>query len=557
MTKFTITFPDGAKEDFSKPVSGQELIMQFGSAHLKAAGHPIYALLVNNELYSLTRGIDINSRVAPLTDATAEGFNVYRRTLCFILSAAAATLYPELNLQVGHSLGYSYYYIFTIEDEGSAPEIDLKSLEAEMRRIIAADMPIRNRFASYAEALEIFKNNGQRDTYKLISQLGRPRFPINSIEGFTDLHFLPLLPSTGLADVFELTPYGKGFLLRFPTTSSPRQLGKFEDIPKLSEIYRKYRKWGKTIGVSSVGELNEVIISGGIKEFMEISEAFQERHFAEAADKIHEKGTVKAIMLAGPSSSGKTTSAKKLSIQLRVLGYIPVIISLDNYYKGKDAAPIGEDGKPDYECLEALDVDLFNRNLNELFEGRETELPLYDFKTGSRKENGIPLKMSERSILLVEGIHGLNEKLTEGIAPKLKYKIYLSALTQLTLDDHNRIPTSDNRLLRRIVRDAQFRNNGAAGTIAMWAGVRRGEKAHIFPFQNQADMMINTALDYEFPVLKVYAEPLLRAVKPTEPEYAKASELLAFLQNFMPVSSSFVPGQSILREFIGESDFKY
>ena len=555
MAKFAITFPDGAKEEFDAPVSGQELVTRHGPAHLKTEGRPIYALLVNNELYSLTRAIDMNSSVAPLTDASAEGNSVYRRTLCFILSAAAAAIYPHLRLQIGHSLSYSYYCSFSAQ-EGGLPKVDLKSLEAEMRRIIAADMPIRDRFVSYTEALEIFKSNGHRDTHKLISQLGRPRFPINSIDGFTDLHFLPLLPSTGLADVFELMPYGEGFVLRFPPASSSRRLAEFEDIPSLFEVYRKHRKWGKLLGVSSVGELNEVVAKGGIRDFMEISEAFQERHFAEAADKIQEKGTVKAVMLAGPSSSGKTTSAKKLSIQLRTLGYEPVIISLDDYYRGKDT-PIGEDGKPDYECLEALDVELFNRNLNELFEGKETELPLYDFKSGSRKEKGVPLKMTERSILLVEGIHGLNEKLTASIAPALKYKIYLSAITQLTLDDHNRIPTSDNRLLRRIVRDAQFRNKGAAGTIAMWDNVRRGERAHIFPFQNQADIVINTALDYEFPVLKVYAEPLLRAVRPTEPEYAKASELLSFLYNFMPVSSSFVPGHSILREFIGESDFKY
>ena len=556
MAKFTITFPDNYSEDFSAPVAGRELMARFGAEHLAADGHPVCALLVNNELYSLARTIDMSATVAPVTDAMEEGANIYRRTLCFILSAAAASVYPDFRLQVGHSIAHSYYCALTAQD-GVAAAADLKLLEAEMKRIIAADMPIRERFASYTEALEIFKGSGQRDTYKLISQLGRPRFPINSIEGFTDLHFLPLLPSTGLADVFELLTYNEGFILHFPPRSSPHHLDVFFDIPKLSEVYSKCRKWGKAIGVSSVGELNEVISSGRIKDFMEISEAFQERHFAAAADKIHEKSTVKAVMLAGPSSSGKTTSAKKLSIQLRVLGYAPVIISLDNYYRGKDATPIGEDGKPDLECLEALDVDLFNENLNALFEGKETELPLYDFKVGARKPHGVPLKMTERSILIVEGIHGLNDELTRDIAPDLKFSVYLSALTQLTLDDHNRVPTSDNRLLRRIVRDAQFRNKGAAGTIEMWAAVRRGERAHIFPFQNKADIVINTALDYEVPVLKVYAEPLLRAVKPTESEYAKASELLAFLQNFMPVSSSFVPGQSILREFIGESDFQY
>ncbi len=554
MTKFTITFPDSTKEEFSSSITGNELISRFGVERLGASSRPVYALLVNNELYSLARKIDISATVAPLTNETTEGSSVYRRTLCFILSAAAQALYPKLRLQIGHSLGYSYYCSF--EGQGAA-EVDLKKLEGEMQKIIAADIPIDNSFVSYTEALETFKNSGQKDTYKLIGQLGRPRFLINSIEGFVDLHFLPLLPSTGLVEAFALTPYGEGFILRFPPTSSPDSLGEFEDIPNLFEVYTRYRKWGERLGVSSVGDLNEVILRGDIKEFMEITEAFQERHFANAADKIHEKGTVKVVLLAGPSSSGKTTSAKKLSLQLKVLGYDPVIISLDNYYKGREVTPLGADGKPDYECLEALDVPLFNQNLNSLFEGKETELPLYDFKTGKRKERGIFLKMSERSIILAEGIHGLNEKLTCNIAPQLKYKVYLSALTQLTLDDHNRIPTSDNRLLRRIVRDSKFRDNNAADTIAMWPAVRHGEGEHIFPFQSQADIVINTALDYELAVLKVYAEPLLRTVKPIEAEYAKASELLAFLANFMPLSSSFVPGQSILREFIGESDFKY
>lgn len=552
MTPFTLTFPDNTAHTFTAPVAGTDIIK-----HFNTGGRPVYAVLVNNELYSLTREINMTAEVFPLTNATTEGSNVYRRTLCFILAAAAAELYPHLKLQVGHSLGYSYYYTFENEEKNSTEEIDLNLLEAKMKEIIAADIPIRNSFVAYGEALEIFKNSGQEGTYKLLMQMGKPRFLINTIEKFTDLYFLPLLPSTGFIDIFNIMPYKEGFLLRFPSTANPDSLEEFQDIPRLFSVYQNYKKWGKMIGVSSVGELNEIIINGKIKEFIEINETLQNKRFGEIADTIHKKETVKAVLLAGPSSSGKTTSAKKLSLQLRVLGYEPKVISLDNYYRGRDCAPIGEDGKPDYECLEALDVPLFNRNLVDLFSGKEVEIPVYDFKTGSRKPEGIPFRMNERTILIVEGIHGLNDNLTPDVPAELKFKVYLSALTQLTLDDHNRIPTSDNRLIRRIVRDAQFRNKGAAGTIAMWGSVRKGEQAHIFPFQNHADIMLNTALDYELPVLKVYAEPLLRAVKPMEKEYAKASELLTFLNNFMPVSSTCVPGQSILREFIGDSDFKY
>ncbi len=552
MKAFTITFPDNTTHTFTNPVAGTDLIK-----HFNTEGRPVYAVLVNNELYSLTREINMTAEVFPLTNATTEGSNVYRRTLCFILAAAAAELFPHLKLQVGHSLGYSYYYTFENEENNSTEKIDFKLLEEKMKEIIAADMPIRNGSVAYKEALEIFKNSGQTGTYKLLMQLGKPRFLINSIENFTDLYFLPLLPSTGFIDVFQIMPYEEGFLLRFPSTAKPETLDEFHDIPHLSAVYKNYKKWGKLIGVSSVGQLNEIIIDGKIKEFIEINETLQNKRFGEIADKIHERDTVKAVLLAGPSSSGKTTSAKKLSLQLRVLGYEPKVISLDNYYRGRNSAPIGEDGKPDYECLEALDVPLFNKNLVDLFNGKEVEIPIYDFKTGSRKPEGTFFKMNERTILIVEGIHGLNDNLTPDVPPELKFKVYLSALTQLNLDDHNRIPTSDNRLIRRIVRDAQFRNKGAAGTIAMWAGVRKGEQTHIFPFQNKADIMLNTALDYELPVLKVYAEPLLRAVKPIEKEYAKASELLTFLNNFMPVSSTCVPGQSILREFIGDSDFKY
>jgi uridine kinase len=550
MAPVTITFPDNAIRTFEKSVTGSSLVQFFPTGN-----RPVVAIRVNNELFSLTRSIDVRATVAPVTNETTEGSNVCRRTLCLVLAAAARELYPELRLLVGHSLGYGYYY--TLESGGNNINIDLASLESKMREMIEANLPIETRYVSYEEALELFKDSNQPDTYRLLNQTSKPKILVNRLGSYSDLYFQPLLDRTGILSVFELKKYGEGFLLRFPPTSHPEYLSDFEDIPQLFTIYSQSKKWGKLIGVSSVGQLNELIGQRKAKDYVEITETLQNKKIAEIADKIAERKTAKVVLIAGPSSSGKTTTSKKLSMQLRVLGYEPICISLDDYYRGRDSTPVDEDGKPDFECLEALDVPLLNEILVSLFRGDEVELPTFDFKTQSRKYTGKKLRMSDRTILILEGIHGLNDKLTPLVAPEYKFKIYLSALTQLNLDDHNRIPTSDNRLLRRIVRDAQFRGKGAAGTIAMWASVQRGERLHIFPFQDKADVMFNTALDYELAVLKVYAEPLLRAVKPTETEYSEASRLLMFLNNFMPIPSSYVPGQSIIREFIGDSDFKY
>ena len=308
-----------------------------------------------------------------------------------------------------------------------------------------------------------------------------------------------------------------------------------------------------------VGELNSLISERKIRDYIRIAEAHQTRKMSDIASLIHEKqDKIKMVLIAGPSSSGKTTSAKKLSVELMVLGLNPIAISLDDYYKGTSNTPKDENGEPDYECLEALDISFLNEHLQELYRGKEITLPVYDFKCGERKETGgKKIRLDEKNILIVEGIHGLNDALTHTIARETKFKVYVSALTQLNLDDHNRIPTSDNRLLRRMVRDAQFRGMPAAGTIKMWPKVQAGERKHIFPFQNNSDTAFNSALDYELSVLKYYADPLLRAVKPNIKEYSEAARLLSFFENFTPIPPQYVPGTSILREFIGDSEFKY
>jgi uridine kinase len=355
-------------------------------------------------------------------------------------------------------------------------------------------------------------------------------------------------------------PYREGFLLRFPGIGRFPEIEPFEDMPGLFSVYHEYKRWGRIVGVHSVGRLNRLVAGGTIRDYIRIAETFQEKKLAAIADSIYaRRDSVKVALIAGPSSSGKTTTAKRLSIELKVLGLDPIDISLDDYYLGAEKTPRNEKGELDFECLEALDIDLLNEQLLALFAGEEVEIPSYDFKVSRRREAGAGrrIRMGEKSILVVEGIHGLNDALTRRIARDKKFKIYVSALTQLNLDDHNRIPTSDNRLLRRIVRDYQFRGRDAERTIRAWPDVQEGERKYIFPFQESADAAFNSALDYELGALKYIAEPQLRKVKPNKAEYTEASRLLAFLENFAAIPPQHVPGQSILREFIGDSEFEY
>lgn len=544
-----ITFPNGVKKEFVNSIFARELIPYFEDEE-----YPIVGVRLNNEIVPLNRTVDVDSSVYPVCLGSPDGSAIYRRTLCLLLAAAAKKLYPELRLLVGHSLNYGYYYTF----EGmSSQSVDLKKIESEMRSMVQADMPIETKWISYEQAIEHFSDLNQPATLKLLDYLSKPKILINRLGEYEDVYFQAVMDRIGHLKVFELLKYDDGFLLRFPSSASPDRLNQFKDIPQLFQIYKEYKKWGKLVGVSSAGDVNDLIEQGRVSDYIEISEILQHNKLAEVAKAIHAKKTTKVILIAGPSSSGKTTSAKKLSLHLKVLGYNPKVISLDDFYLGADKTPKGPNGRPDFECLEALDIELLNELLLQLFDGKTVELPQYDFKTSSRREEGKPFSIDDDTILILEGIHGINDKLTNRIPSELKFKIYLSALTQLNLDDHNRIPTSDNRLLRRIVRDANFRGSTATKTIRMWSEVRSGESKYIFPFQNHADIFFNTALDYELPVLKVYAEPLLRAVKPTEKEYSEACRLLSFLQNFSPLPSNHVPVRSVLREFIGGSQFSY
>jgi uridine kinase len=550
MSQITLHFPSNKEIKVESGIKGTELLDYFEGDPSK-----ILAVQVNNELLSLTRPIEVNAHLEPVYNNTKDGSSVYRRSLCFVLAAAAHSLYPSTRLLVGHSLGYGYYY--TLDSGKPITKSEIDALKKEVQRCIDENLPIQSKYISYADAITLFESLGLKETRKQLNYLCPPRVLINTLDGFSDMFFGPLVPRTGQLKVFDLMPYGEGFLLRFPTSSEPDSLPEFTDNPKLFAIYKRYKEWGKRLGVTSAGSLNELISERKINDFVDITETFQMKCFADIADQIQKRGKVKVVLIAGPSSSGKTTSAKKLSLQLQALGYNPKVISLDCYYVGRANNPKDESGNYDYECLEALDVKLLNQNLIDLFDGKTVEIPSYNFELGERYYTGDTMQIGTNDILVMEGIHGLNDKLTPLIRPELKFKIYLSALTQLNLDDHNRIPTSDNRLIRRIVRDSRFRGKSAAETIAMWESVQNGERLHIFPFQNNADAVLNTALDYELPVLKVYAEPLLRCVNPFQNEYEEASRLLRFLNNFSAVPATAVPTQSIIREFIGGSAFHY
>ncbi len=550
MKRIELTLPSGKKVTAAAGVRALDFTQTFD-----CDPETVFAVRINNEIRALNTVLDVNAVLEPVVSGSRDGSAIYRRTLCFILAAAAHECFPGTRLLVGHSLGYGYYY--TLETEKTPGAEDIAALKAEMQRIIARNQPIETDTVSYRDAAALFESLGLTETRKQLNYICPPKIAVNTLGSFSDQYFGPLLDTTGKIKAFDLMPYGEGFLLRFPATAQPDCLPVFEDIPQLFAVYSRYKKWGKQLDVTSAASLNELIHNRTVNDFIDTAEIFQQKCIADIADRIRDRGNVKVILIAGPSSSGKTTTSKKLSLQLKALGYRPKIIELDTYYVGRELTPKDENGNYDYECLEALDVAQLNRDLIDLFDGKAVKLPSYDFTDGRRYYNGKTLQLDVNDILILEGIHGLNDKLTPLIPAEYKFKIYLSALTQLNLDDHNRIPTSDNRLIRRIVRDARFRGKSAATTISMWDSVQKGERLHIFPFQDNADAMLNTALDYELPVLKVYAEPLLRCVNPLQREYAEASRLLRFLSNFSPIPASNVPGRSIIREFIGGSDFKY
>ena len=557
MKTIRATFADSSFVEVSGqliPLDWQDKLMP------KREGLLPVAVRVNNAVRSLRAPVRVNAKLESVWRDSKEGAAIYRRSLCFLMAAAGNDVFPERRFLVGHSLGYGYYCTAEGKTNGEDASLSAEELERLKRRMLALvneDLAICPEIFSYEDACLRLEKLGLDETRRQLDTRCPFEVTLNVMEGFSTLYFGPLVPSSGLLDVFDLTTCQGGFMLRFPRRAEPARLKKEKESPKLFEIYRGFKKRSKLLGVTSAAALSHLIYEGKADEFIDISETFQDKMIWAVAEQIQQRGSVKVVLIAGPSSSGKTTMSKKLALHLKALSYSPKTISLDSYYLSREKTPKDENGQYDYECLEALNVELLNENLVALFSGKAVRLPSYDFSAGKSLFKGDELSLKDDDILIIEGIHGLNDKLTPLVPPENKFKLYVSALTQLNLDDHNRISTSDNRLIRRIVRDFRYRGKSAADTISMWDSVRRGEKLHIFPFQNNADAMLNTALDYELPVLKVYAEPLLRCVPPTLPEYAEADRLLEFLSFFPQIPASSVPHRSIIREFIGGSDFKY
>jgi uridine kinase len=549
----TVSFPSGASRRFPAGTTAGAIL---ADPEFARPSSPIVAVLANNALASLSYPIDINCRLEPVLLASREGAGVYRRSLCFLAAIAARQLFPGRRLILGHSLGRGYLYYF--DGQAEVPPRDLQALGARLRELSSHRLPIRRQVIAYEEALRYFQEANQPDTLLLLKNRNAPKVPVYFCGDFMDLAHVPLVPDTGLLSVFELAAYPPGFLLRYPPWNRPERIGRFQENPVLAAIYREYKDWGKILGVSCVGHLNDLIAERRVREFIQVAEALHDKKIALIADRINERrDTVQLVLVAGPSSSGKTTFSKKLAVQLRVLGRNPVILGQDDYFVPRELTPRDREGNYDFESLAAIDVPLVNRQLLDLLAGEEVEIPHFDFHTGQRRPGGVRLRLPGRAVVILEGIHCLNDELTPHIPAKGKFKVYVSALTQLNLDDHNRISTTDNRLLRRIVRDNQFRGRPAGGTLSMWQSVRNGEDRNIFPFQNSAEAAFNSALDYELAVLKVYAEPLLKTVKPDHRQFHEALRLLSFIENFAPIPPGWVPDYSILREFIGESAFKY
>ncbi|MCL2295267.1 MAG: nucleoside kinase [Spirochaetes bacterium] len=555
MKNINVTLPSG--KVITVPYNTQiETI--FGNDEFKSIRDTAIGAFVNNDLVSLNFRVIVNCTIIPVNSNTFEGNRIYRDSLCYLLTKSVKKLFPERRLVISNSLSNSYYFYFDDLEEVSEKEIEI--IEKNIRKDVEKNTPIDREIVSYQEAIDYFSEvNNWKDTYLLLKHMNLSTITLHACEEYKDIAHTPLVPRTGFLKHFEIMKYSNGFLLRYPDDEKSDYIKPFKDIPIISKVYQEYKAWGKIQSFSSVGELNEHIAAGRTEDIIRMAEALHDKKAASIADQIAEKRSkIKVVLIAGPTSSGKTTFAKKLSVHLRVVGFNPIALSLDDYYVDREKTPRDENGEYDFESIDAIDVELFNQHLLELFDEKEVLIPTFDFKTGKRDyKKGHSIKMDNKTLLLIEGIHGLNEKLTSKIDREHKHKIYISALTQLNLDDHNRIPTTDNRLLRRMIRDFNYRGYSALDTLSRWPSVRLGEKRNIFPFQEYADSVFNSALDYELAVLRSFAQPILKTVKPFHELYSEAKRLERFLANFNNIPARFVPRTSLLREFIGESDFKY
>ncbi len=523
----------------------------------KDYSHDIVLASVNHKLQELGKKLSSDCELSFLTTGSFIGQQTYRRSMTLLLMKAVYKVVGHDKIhraQVQYSLSNGYYC--TLEGDLLLNEELLGRIKAKMLEYVDRKMPIEKRNVNTDEALNIFHEHKMYDKEKLFRYRRASRVNIYSLGDFEDYYYGYMVPDTSYLKYFELYPYDVGFVIQFPLQAEPKTVPPFKPQHKIFQVMKESVSWGDMLEVSTVGELNDCISKGGMQDLVMAQEALQERKIAEIARRIAEDKSRKFIMIAGPSSSGKTTFSHRLSIQLKAAGLRPHPIAVDNYFMERELTPKDEDGSYNFECLGAVDVELLNKQMSELLSGKTVEIPHFNFKVGKKEYNGDYMTLGDEDILVLEGIHCLNDKLSYSLPRESKFKIYISALTQLNVDEHNRIPTTDGRLIRRMVRDARTRGAGAARTIGMWPSVRRGENENIFPYQEEADAMFNSALIYELAVLKQYAEPLLFGIGRDEPEYQEAKRLLKFLDYFLGVDSSFIPDNSLVREFIGGGCFR-
>ena len=514
--------------------------------------HQVLCARVNNKTEDLNYCV-YNPKQIEFIDIThGSGSRAYVRSLCFVLYKAIEDIMPGMQLRIEHSISKGYYCEINVQDKIS--EESIIRIKQRMREIVDADMPFERIECPTKEALEIFRSQGMEDKVALL-ETSRTLYTIYyRLDNLIDYYYSCLVPSTGYLKVFDLIKYNGGLLLVPPSVDNPQVTSQIVRQEKMLKAFEEYVRFNHIVGLSNVGNLNQAILARRATDLIKVIEALHEKKIAGIADEITEKcknGEARVILISGPSSSGKTTFSKRLSIQLMTNLLRPVTISLDNYFVNRENTPKDESGDYDYESLYALDLELFNKDLNRLLKGEEVDMPTYNFESGKRIYRGNKLKLDRASVLILEGIHALNPDLTPQIENKLKYRVYVSALTSISIDDHNWIPTGDNRLLRRIIRDYKYRGSTAQSTIARWPSVRRGEEKWIFPYQENADVMFNSALLFEFAVLRPHAEPILMGVPRNCPEYCEAYRLLKFIKYFVPVQDKEIPPTSLLREFLG------
>ncbi|MEI6285143.1 MAG: nucleoside kinase [Bacillota bacterium] len=551
MEKVRLTFPDGTVREYPKGISAQ-IVAEDYKWHFH---YPIVAASINKRISSLNTVINEDVEFDLFDTGSDIGNTVYLRSVFFLLVMAVKQLYENSDVSIRNSIGKGYYCELSMGRRLTTG--DFRNIEQKMRDLVALKLPIFSKAIDKKIAIEMFQVTRQYSKIKLLTQIELEEVRLYFCDDNYDYFYGSLVPNTEYLRLFSLEYYPpSGIVLLVPDKLQPDRLPEFVDQPNLAKVFHEAEQWGKILNCSYLSDLNEHIAKGQANEIIRVAEALHEKKLAQIADAILAKPEARVVLIAGPSSSGKTTFANRLKIQLQVNGLRPVPISLDDYFVDRECTPKDDKGEFDFEALEAIDLKLFNIHLTQLLSGEEVELPTFDFKLGRRVQSTRRIRLNEDQMLLIEGIHGLNDKLSVSVARKNKFKIYISALTQLSIDNHNRIPTTEARLIRRIVRDNKYRGNSALNTLKMWKSVRRGEERNIFPYQEDADVMFNSALIYELAVLRRYAIPLLGEIDKDEKQYYEAQRLLKFLSYFMPIiDESNIPPTSILREFIGNSCF--